>query len=204
MRIWLTIAAMIMVVSACAPPPENEGLAPQYIDVDKQGPVSGAGIEGQDVVAMTDLMARDILALPQISNVNDPPRIIVDSRFFSNEGTQRININVLTDRIRSNLIRNAKGKIRFVSRENVTAVEEEKQTKSAETTDTGVKPDQQLLGADYRITGRISDITTKDSKGQVKKYNQILFELIDLTNSEIVWSNTYEFQKAAGDDVIYR
>ena len=38
----------------------------------------------------------------------------------------------------------------------------------------------------------------------MQRYSQIIFEMVDLETSEIVWSGIYEFGKAAQDDIIYR
>jgi hypothetical protein len=60
-------------------------------------------------------------------------------------------------------------------------------------------------GADYRLGGRISSLDSRDRRnGTAQRYNQIVFELIDLESGMIVWSNLYEFNKAAQDDVVYR
>jgi hypothetical protein len=60
-------------------------------------------------------------------------------------------------------------------------------------------------GADFRLGGRITSLDARDPKtGMAQRYNQIIFEMIDLESSEIVWSGIYEFAKAAQDDIIYR
>jgi hypothetical protein len=60
-------------------------------------------------------------------------------------------------------------------------------------------------GGDYRLGGRITSLDSRDPKsGMMQRYNQIVFEMVDLETSEIVWSGIYEFAKAAQDDIIYR
>src|SRR5262247_2355 len=45
---------------------------------DEQGFVAGTGVESQDLVAVTDKMARSILAIQQIANSPKPPIIVLD------------------------------------------------------------------------------------------------------------------------------
>ena len=42
------------------------------------------------------------------------------------------------------------------------------------------------------------------SNGMVQRYNQIVFEMVDLERGTIVWSGIYEFARAAQDDIVYR
>ena len=70
---------------------------------------------------------------------------------------------------------------------------------------TGNVPNAGVLGADFRLTGRI---TTSESvntgKGIIKRFNQINLELINLQSSEIIWSQIFSFEKEGLDNVIYR
>src|SRR5215470_12049196 len=45
---------------------------------DEQGFVAGTGVESQDLVAVTDKMARSILNTPQIQNAQTVPRVVLD------------------------------------------------------------------------------------------------------------------------------
>ncbi len=73
-------------------------------------------------------------------------------------------------------------------------------------TDQGTLPTTRAqLGADYRLRGRItSSEQIKTSQGLIQRYNQVIFEMIDLETSEIVWTGLYNFARAGADDVIYR
>ena len=54
---------------------------------------------------MSDLMMRDILATPVLAGRAKAPRVIVDSEYFVNESSSRINKNIITDRLRVQLNR---------------------------------------------------------------------------------------------------
>ena len=90
-------------VAACTTtsPVQNMAGSPTVeLDPNSRGPVAGVGIEGQDILSMTDKMMRDMLGNPSLANRAKPPQVIVDGEFFSNESSQRINRNLIADRLR--------------------------------------------------------------------------------------------------------
>src|SRR4051794_11735351 len=52
------------------------GVPVTRMSADEQGFVAGTGAESQDLVAVTDKMARSVLAIPQIANAPAPPVVI--------------------------------------------------------------------------------------------------------------------------------
>ena len=96
--------------------PNEGGSATTYRDSSQRGPVSGVGIEGQDIVAMTDAMMRDLLQVPLLAAAATPPRVINDAAHFRNDRSQRIDRNLIADRLRMGLARAAKGRLAFVGR----------------------------------------------------------------------------------------
>lgn len=183
-----------------------DGYAAVELDPKVKGPVSGVGIEGQDVVAMTDEMVRDMLATPVLAGRSRPPRVIVDGEYFSNDSSQALNKNAITDRLRVALNRSSQGRMTFVGRTYARMVQEERDLKRAGVTDVGtVGLTKAQAGGDFRLGGRISSLDSRSNRsGLVQRYNQIVFEMVDLETSEIVWSGMYEFARAAADDVVYR
>lgn len=177
-----------------------------YQDSSKTGPVSGVGIEGQDIIAMSDQMMRDMLLTPQLGNAAVPPRVIIDAKHFTNESSQRINKNLIADRLRVGLARAAAGRMQFVGREYADVVEQERQLKrdgKVDVATAGLARAQ--AGSDYRLVGRIASLDSRDgSSGLQQRYTQITFEMIDLESGLLVWTNIYDFTKAAADSVVYR
>jgi PBP1b-binding outer membrane lipoprotein LpoB len=189
------------------PPLQNAtGVSSMEVDSSRKGPVSGVGVEGQDIVAMTDQMMRDMLAEPIFAETGKRPRVIIDSAFFVNESSQAINRNIITQRLMVNLNRAARARMQFVNRQNTAMVEQERQLKRTGTTDVGTTGlTKAQLGADYRLSGKINSLDSRNVKtGMVQRYTQISFEMTDLESGEIVWSGIYEFSRAGADDVIYR
>ena len=168
--------------------------------------VSGVGIESQDVVAATDMMLRDMLSNVTLAGQSTPPRVIVDSAYFVNESTTRINVNSITDRLRINLNRAANGRMIFVGRQNVAMIEKERELKRSGVVDGGtIRKTKATAGADYRLAGRITSMDSiSKTSGMASRYTQMTFEMIDLELGTIVWSGIYEFKKSAQDDVLYR
>jgi len=202
--------ALAALLSGCATTMPSVNNAPgrptAYVTADSPGRVQGIGMESQDIISMSDKMTRDMLAQPQLVSRPSPPRIILDSEYFRNEGSSRVNKNLITDRLRVDLNRSAQGRLLFIGREFVAAVETERRLKREGVTDQGsIRNTQATAGADFRLTGRIATSDAVDPKsGLTQRFTQITFELIDLEYSTIVWSNIYDYAKASQDDIIYR
>jgi penicillin-binding protein activator len=206
------IAATLLLASTLAgcqtnPPIQNAtGVSSMEVDPSRKGPVSGVGVEGQDIIAMTDSMMRDMLAEQIFQDTGKRPRVIVDSEYFVNESSQAINKNIITQRLMVNLNRAAKTRMQFINRQNTAMIERERQLKRSGTTDVGTTGlTKAQMGADYRLSGKINSLDSRNVKtGLVQRYTQISFEMTDLESGEIVWSGIYEFSRAAADDVVYR
>lgn len=171
-----------------------------------QNSTAGIGIESQDIVGVTDKMMRDMMSNPMLTGRAISPRVIVDSKYFTNESSSRtINKNLFTDRLRVQLTRAANGRMVFIGREHIAMVEKEREMKRAGITDAGtIRTTQATAGADYRLVGRISSLdSVKVNTQMTSRYHQIIFEMIDMELGTIVWNGIYEFQKTAQDDVVY-
>ena len=177
-----------------------------YEDPRTVGAVAGIGMESQDIMGMTDKMVRDMLANPMLAGRTPSPRVIVDAEYFRNEGSTRLNKNMLTDRLRSGLMRAANGRILFISRESSDMVAKERDLKRQGLVSQGTLGSAQAqAGADFRLTGRItSQDALQKGTGMASRYHMVNFEMVDLETGMIVWTNIYEFKKSAADDIVYR
>lgn len=207
--VMMAAAASVLVLAGCSSTKRIDntaGRATVYEDARSPGKVQGVGVESQDIMAVTDQMMRDMLSNPQLVGRQVAPRIIIDSQYFTNESSSRINKNMLTDRLRINLNRAANGRIVFVGREYADMVEKERELKRMGVVDGGtIRQTQATAGADFRLVGRIMSLDAMDTASQERsRYHQITFELVDLELGTYVWSGMYEFQKTAQDDIIYR
>lgn len=177
-----------------------------YQAPDSPGNIRGVGTESQDIIAMSDQMVRDMLTVPQLLNAKTPPRVIIDPDKFRNQSSEIIDKALITDRILVGLNRAAGGRVMFLSREDSADIDNERQMKDEGKVDVGTTGrTRAVAGGDYILTGRISTRDALDpSTGGHSRFTQILFKLVDLEYSNIIWSNIYEFKKEAGDNVIYR
>jgi PBP1b-binding outer membrane lipoprotein LpoB len=169
---------------------------------DERGFVAGTGIESQDLVAVTDKMARGILALPQIANAQGMPCIVFDP--IRNETRFPINKDLFLTRIRAQINEKAPGKILFLARDRMEALQRERTLKQAGQVTANADPNAvEFKGADFFLTGVLSDLNTRTSAG-ISDYVHYDFQLIDARSSGIVWEMASEIKKQGLEDAAYR
>jgi hypothetical protein len=105
--------------------------------------------------------------------------------------------------LRVGLTRAANGRMTFIARAQQSMVDEERNRKRTGQSDQGTTGlVTNIAGADFRLAGRISSLDSRDNKtGASQRYNQIVFEMIDLEKGTVVWSGLYEFARGAVDDI---
>jgi PBP1b-binding outer membrane lipoprotein LpoB len=169
---------------------------------DERGFVAGTGVESQDLVAVTDKMARSILAIPQIAGASTAPRVVLNP--VTNDTRFPINKSLFLDRIRAMLNSQARGKVVFLAREQMEALERERQMKIAgQVTSTSDPNVVEFRGADYFLTGKLSGLSTRTRAG-TSDYILYSFQLIDARTSDIVWEDFAEIKKQGLEDAAYR
>jgi PBP1b-binding outer membrane lipoprotein LpoB len=178
------------------------GVPVQEMRADERGFVAGTGVESQDLVRVTDKMSRSILGIPEIANAQGTPRIVLEP--VTNETRFPINKDMFLTRIRTALNSKAMGKVRFLARENMAALEHERKLKQQGLVTSGTDPNVvEFKGADYFLTGKLQGMTTKTSAG-TSDYILYAFQLIDARTSEIVWEDSAEIKKQGLEDAAYR
>jgi PBP1b-binding outer membrane lipoprotein LpoB len=169
---------------------------------DERGFVAGTGIESQDIVAVTDKMARSILGIPEIANAKNPPMIVLEP--IENNTRFVINKDMFLTRIRAELNSKARGKVRFLARNNMAALERERALKQSGQVTSSSDPNiVEFKGADYFLTGKFEGQHTRTSAG-VSDYILYTFQLINARTSEIVWEDSAEIKKQGLEDAVYR
>ena len=169
---------------------------------DEQGFVAGTGVESQDLVVVTDKMARSILATPQIANAQGVPRIVLDP--VINDTRFPINKDIFLSRIRVQLNSKAQGKVIFLARERMAALEHERQLKqSGQVTSSSDPSAVEFKGADFFLTGKLSGLSTRTSAG-TSDYILYTFQLVDARTTDIVWEDSAEIKKQGLEDAVYR
>lgn len=169
---------------------------------DERGFVAGTGMESQDLVAVTDKMSRSILGIPQITTAQATPRIVIDP--VKNETRFPINKDLFTDRIRIQLNTKATGRVLFLARDRMQALERERALKQSGQVTASADPNVvEFRGADYFLTGKLQGLTTKTSQG-TSDYVLYSFQLIDARTSDIIWEDSAEVKKQGLEDAAYR
>ena len=197
----LTTAAL---VAGCASSGVKNlsGIPVTRLNADEQGFVAGTGVESQDLVAVTDKMARSILGIPQIANAPTPPIVVLDP--VDNQTRFPINKDIFLTRIRTQLNSKSAGKVTFLARDRMAALEKERNLKrEGAVTATSDPAQQEFLGANYFLTGTLQGLSTRTKAG-TSDYILYAFQLIDARTSVIVWEDSAEMKKQGLEDAAYR
>ena len=169
---------------------------------DERGFVAGTGIESQDIVAVTDKMAKSVLGTPQIANAQNPPCVVLDP--VDNQTRFPINKDIFLTRIRAELNSKARGKVVFLARDRMAALEKERQMKQTGQVTASADPNVvEFKGADFFLTGTLSGATTRTSAG-TSDYILYSFQLVDARTSAIIWEDSAEIKKQGLEDAAYR
>lgn len=178
------------------------GVPVTEMGADERGFVAGTGVESQDLVVVTDRMARSILSIPVIAQASRPPVVAIDP--VVNETRFPINKDIFLTRIRTQLNTRAAGKVSFLARDSMRTLERERQLKQDGLVTASADPNRvEFLGADYFLTGKLQGISTRTSQG-VSDYILYSFQLIDARTSVIVWEDMAEIKKQGLEDAAYR
>jgi hypothetical protein len=178
------------------------GVAVTEMRPDERGFVAGTGIESQDMVSITDRMARSILSIPQIARAQVPPSIVLDP--VVNNTRFPINKDIFLTRIRTQLNSKAMGQVSFLDREMMKTLERERELKrSGQVTASSDPRASEFGGADYFLTGKLDGMTTRTSAG-TSDYVLYSFRLTDARTSRIVWEDSAEIKKQGLEDAAYR
>lgn len=198
-----TLPVAVALLAGCSSGVNNpSGVPVTVMKADEQGFVAGTGVESQDLVAVTDKMARSVLKTPEIQTAQGVPRVVLLP--VENQTRFAINKDIFLDRIRSQLNSKGQGKIRFLARDRMSALEQERELKrSGQLTSSSDPNVQEFKGADFFLTGRLSGLTTKTKAG-VSDYILYTFQLIDARTGDTLWEDSAEIKKQGVEDAAYR
>jgi len=196
-------SAVLSLLIGCATGVQNpSGIKVTQMNADERGFVAGTGIESQDLVAVTDKMARSIVLVPEIANAQGTPRVVLEP--VRSETRFTINKDIFLTRIQSELNSKARGKVRFLARDRMKALERERDLKQSGLVTSSSDPNVvEFKGADFYLTGKLQGITSRTTRG-TSDYILYVFQLIDARTSDIVWEDSAEIKKQGLEDAAYR
>ena len=169
---------------------------------DERGFVAGTGVESQDLVGVTDKMARGILGAPDIARAQTRPYVVLEP--VVNNTRFAINKDIFLTRIRTQLNSKATGRVSFIDREIMRTLERERDLKrSGQVTSSSDPNVVEFRGADFFLTGKLDGMTTRTSAG-TSDYVLYSFRLTSARTGEIVWEDFAEIKKQGLEDAAYR
>jgi len=199
----MSLAAAGFVAGCASSGVQNpSGVSVTEMRPDERGFVAGTGIESQDLVQVTDKMTRSILNIPQIANAQGVPCIVLDP--VKNETRFPINKDMFLTRIRVELTKHAGGKVAFLARDRMEALQHERSLKQSGQVTANADPNiVEFKGADFFLTGKLEGISNRTGAG-MSDYVMYTFELIDARTSISVWADNAEIKKQGLEDAAYR
>jgi len=169
---------------------------------DEKGFVQGTGVESQDLVSVTDKMARSIVGIPEIARAQTKPSIVLEP--VVNNTRFPINKDIFLSRIRVQLNSKAAGRVGFMDREMMKTLERERALKQSGQVTASADPNVvEFKGADYFLTGKLEGMSTRTTQG-TSDYVLYTFRLTNARTSEIVWEDFAEIKKQGLEDAAYR
>ncbi len=201
-KLFLPLTTAALVAGCASSGVKNpSGVPVTRMNADEQGFVAGTGVESQDLVAVTDKMSRSILGIPQIANAATPPIIVLDP--VENKTRFPINKDIFLTRIRTQLNSKSAGKVTFLARDRMAALEKERNLKREGAVTASSDPNvQEFLGANYFLTGSLEGLSTRTKAG-TSDYILYAFQLIDARTSAIVWEDSAEIKKQGLEDAAF-
>jgi penicillin-binding protein activator len=199
---FLLLAATSLFLIGCAT--ENastQSSQPSYVDPTAQGKVAGMGIESQDLITATDKMSRKILETPRVQSTKGGNRPVIGLLPIENRTRFPIDKDIFLERLKALLNEKSNGQLRFVARDQLEALKDEKAMKDKGNVTSGTR--KKFLGVDFFLDGKLSSISTATSQGK-SDYILFTFRLIDAETSEEIWEGYHELKKEGTEDAIYR
>ena len=176
-------AAATLAFTAPGCGPSYQSQRPPLDELDKRD----RGLQSKDVLAASDKLAMDLLALPELNESREQWTIVVDRMEDETSGRDfRGNYDIFLRRLQTNLARQGRGRVQLIenkqrfndlrSRELERERDEFGQGGGAES----VQPDFSLYGV------------ANDMPNRGTNYYYLSFRLTDLRRRTLVWNDDYE------------
>ena len=180
----------VFTLSGCASTP-----VVRYGDAQSLQTVS-TDFSSSDLQQITSSMVDSLLVFPPMAEVISQRRPVITVDSIKNKTMQHIDTESVTDSIRTKLIQS--GKFRFIDRTTDEAAINEVKTQQ----DSGLVDKStaaqfgKQIGAEYMLTGNISEIEQRDARLK-DVYYKITLNLKNLNTGILEWSNEKEIRKTS-------
>jgi PBP1b-binding outer membrane lipoprotein LpoB len=183
-HLGLVLAFMLpMAPMACA-------TGAKRVSIESNARVDDGGMSSQDFLTMSQQMASAIVSLHGLAEPGQVPRVAFLK--VENRTSELMDTTAIQEKIRTNILKHAAGRVRFLDRSAVAAITAEREAKRRGAT-TGTHT-ANMVGADYFLAGSVSSIQ-QTVKQRSTYYMRFSFRLTDAETTEVVWEDEYEFKK---------
>ncbi len=162
------------------------------VDPDSEPTWQDSEANSKDLRTVTQRMARSLIQTPVVANAQTPPRIAVMD--IKNKTSQYLDTSIMSRSIQSMLIKYSSDRIRFIDREQLKKVMQEREMKRDGLV--GSSGEKTLSGADFFLFGEVNSLD-KAYRSNKSTYTVFFFRLVDAESSDIVWEDSYEIKKVA-------
>lgn len=200
-KLTLSVAVLTVIITGCSTTPVEYG--PSYGRVDAtvtHNQFDSSGFAVGEVLEIVSYMMPRMMVNPYVmasidgnqGDLTKVPRVVVlpiknNTRFTLNKG-------VFMNRLRSELNKQAGGKLLFLARENMPELQAEMDLIGTQTVTT----------ADFFLTGTVDGVTSQGVHGGAKESYLYSFRLIDVKTQGIIWEDNYTVSKVAMERLINR
>lgn len=190
----LLLSAGLGLLAGCSTPVAIAPSAPPGAAAGPSGAASSPAmdIQTQEIVAVTDRIARGIVGLREIATAALPPHILLDP--IVNNTTFPIDERAFLVRVRTELNSKSEGKVRFVDRDMLRRLDRER---AAQASASGGFPASR--GPDYILTGKL-DGEPANRATDVSDSVLYTFRLTDARTGAVVWEDSAEIKRAGLQD----
>ncbi|MEE9273833.1 MAG: penicillin-binding protein activator LpoB [bacterium] len=194
--------ASLLFVWGCVGGNVEVGRPVTRVDPSKETRTTGVGIESGNIEEVADKMVRSILNAPVIARAKNTPTVALLP--VKNNTRFPINKKIFLAVIKARLNSQARGRVYFLAREEMAAIQAERKLKRRGKVDFDPRRRRRAVGgADFFLTGRLHGLSTAGRRG-VSDTIYYTFKLIDAESSVEVWEDIITIKKEGLDDVIYR
>jgi len=174
----------------------------QRVDPGDDDVLMGTGLESADVEALSQ-MAKSLVACPALTgpDVQGVPTVAIHP--VANDTRFDFDSALLVRRIREELVNQAQGRIRFISRDQMDEALIERERAEKRAGERTATKNETKSGVDYYLTGTASALS-KVGRGLESDTIYLDFRLLDAETGELLWEKGYKTKKVGKAGVVYR